>query len=295
MELRQLRQFLAVAETLNFHKAAARLHIAQPPLSMAIRRLETSLGAALFDRTTRGVVLTAAGQAALEHARDAVFHADQVRESIALANTNATGTLRMHFVASSMLAFVPRTIERFHATFPKAQLDLYEADTQAILKAIEVGESDIGVVRFPTPKLASITMEPVLSDRYIAALPMNHRLAKRKTLKLTELRDELFILPSQRMTPTSHLCVLAACHQAGFIPRIVQQGSQAQTIIALVESGLGVAIVPKLWELMAGRSVALRPLSDQRDGTTGLGIAYRTNAVTPLARHFLEFAKAIVG
>ncbi|KAF3997081.1 LysR family substrate-binding domain-containing protein [Glaciimonas immobilis] len=197
-------------------------------------------------------MLTVAGQAALEHARDAVFHADQVRASIALANTNATGTLRVHFVASSMLAFVLRTIERFRPAYPRAELDLYEADTQAILKAIEVGDTDIGVVRFPTSKLPSITKEPVLSDRYIAALPVTHRLAGRKTLKLTELRDEPFILPSQRMTPTSHLCVLAACYQTGFIPRIVQQGSQAQTIIALVESGLGVALVPKLWGAYGG-------------------------------------------
>ena len=286
-----MRQFLAVAETLNFHKAAARLHIAQPPLSMAIRRLETALGASLFDRTSRGVVLTAAGRAALEHARNAVFHADQVRESVAAVNANASGTLRVHFVASSMMAFVPRTIARFHAAYPKAELILYEADTQAILQAIEVGDTDIGVVRYPTPKLPSITMEPVLGDRYIAALPAHHRLARRKTLRLIELRDEPFILPSQRMTPTSHLNVLAACHQAGFSPRTVQQGSQAQTIIALVESGLGVALVPKLWQLMAGHAVALLPLAGQRDGVTGLGMAYRTNAVTPLARRFLEFAK----
>ena len=291
MELRQLRQFLAVAETLNFHKAAARLHIAQPPLSMAIRRLEASLSTRLFDRTSHGVVLTAAGHAALEHARDAVFHADQVRESVTAVNANAGGTLRVHFVASSMMAFVPRTIARFHETYPKAELDLVEADTQAILQAIKVGDADIGVVRFPTPKLPSITMEPVLGDRYIAALPAQHRLAKRKTLRLSELRDEPFILPSQRMTPTSHLNVLAACHQAGFSPHIVQQGSQAQTIIALVESGLGVALVPRLWQLMAGRSVVLRQLVGQRDGVTGLGVAYRSNAVTPLARRFLEFAK----
>jgi DNA-binding transcriptional LysR family regulator len=291
VELRQLRQFLAVAETLNFHKAAERLHIAQPPLSMAIRRLETSLGAQLFDRSSHCVVLTAAGRAALEHARDAVFHADLVRESVTAVSANASGTLRVHFVASSMMAFVPRTIARFHAAYPKAELDLHEADTHAILQAIEVGDTDIGVVRFPTPKLPSITMEPVLGDRYIAALPAQHRLAKRKALRLIELRDEPFILPSQRMTPTSYLNVLAACHHAGFSPRIAQQGSQAQTIIALVESGLGVALVPKLWQLMAGRSVALRPLAGQRDGITGLGMAYRSNAVTPLARRFLEFAK----
>jgi DNA-binding transcriptional LysR family regulator len=291
MELRQLRQFLAVAETLNFHRAAMRLHIAQPPLSIAIRRLEESLGAKLFERTSRAVKLTDAGRAALQSARNAVFHADQFRETVAQATGGSVGKLRMHFVCSSMVAFLPRALARFHMAYPKVQLDLHEDDTRSVVAFVQAGETDLGVVRTPTPVFSSVAIIPIHADRYVIALPKTHSLAKNKRLRLANFSGEPFILPSDEIHPTLHLSIVAACHQAGFSPRIVQQGFQVQTILALVESGLGVALVPEIWGRMAAADITLRPLVDQKHSTTGLAFAHRTEALTDMGRRMIEFSK----
>lgn len=291
MKLQQLRQFVAVAETLNFHRAAERLNIAQPPLSMAIRRLEDDLGVRLFERTSQSVVLTEAGKAALKPARQALFHADEVRRVLAQVKSGEIGRLRIGFVQSAMMAFLPRTIAQLRTLHPDVELDLAENDTQSVLSLIDAGEADIGIVRFPAPPFPSITLVPILSDGYIIALPEGHRLARSRKIELIDLSADGFVMPSERRNPSVYFSVMAACIQAGFSPNIVQHGEQAQTILAFVESGLGVALVPKMWERMAPRGVILRPLTDQTaTSRTGLSIAYRTNAMTFAKRRIIEIA-----
>lgn len=293
MKLQQLRQFLAVAETLNFHRAAERLNISQPPLSMAIRRLEEDLGAKLFERTSQSVVLTEAGRAALEHARNAVFHADQVRGVVAQIATGSAGELRVHFVPSAMLSFLPSALTQFRVKYPKIMLQLTEADTSTVLAKVEAGDTDLGVVRYPIPRVPSITMVPIHSDPYVVALPEDHPLAGRATLRLSDLSNDPFIMPSERGNPSLYSSIMASCLQAGFNPTVVQRGQQPQTIFALVESGLGIALVPKLWERMAMRKIVVRPLSGPQTGGSGLGIIFRTSATTQAMRELIEVAQDV--
>ena len=293
MKLQQLRQFVAVAETLNFHRAAERLNIAQPPLSMAIKRLELDLGIKLFERTSQSVRLTEEGKAVLGPARNVVFHADQIRQVLQQVTTGEIGRLHITFVPSSMMAFLPRTIARLRMTYPSIELDLAENDTQSILTLIDEGKTDIGIVRFPAPQMPSITLVPIQSDAYIVALPEGHRLAKARSVRLLDLAQDAFVLPSERGNPSMYFSVMAACLQAGFSPNVVQYGEQAQTILALVESGLGVAVVPQIWERVRLRNVVLKPLSDQKGSRTGLGIAYRTDALNLAMRKFLAIAQSV--
>lgn len=276
MDLKQLRQVLVLADTLNFRAAAERLHMAQPPLSVSIRKLEEEMGAQLFDRSRAGVKLTAVGKAVLEHARRTLHHAEQFRQAAQLAVGGHVGSLRVDYVASSTIHLLPRAIAGFRAAYPTVDLHLNEGNTDAIMLALRDGRTDVGIVRYPTPTVATVAMTTLQRDRYVVALPTSHRLARRARLKLGDLRREPFIFPSREQGSSgAYMSALLACQQAGFVPDIVQQATHAQSIVALVESGLGVALVPDIWENLAARTVVFKRLADMRNDDTGLAFACR--------------------
>lgn len=275
MDLKQLRQVLMLAETLNYRAAAERLHMAQPPLSVSIRKLEEELGTPLFDRSRAGVKLTAAGNAVLEHARRTLHHAEQFRQAAQLAVGGHVGTLRIEYVASSTIHLLPRAIAHFRAAYPTVDLQLLEGNTDAIMQALRDGRTEVGIVRYPTLNVPSVALTTVQRDRYVAALPANHPKARKVRLRLSDLRNEPFIFPARVQGPGAYMSALLACQSAGFMPNIVQQATHAQSIVALVESGLGVALVPDVWEQLAARTMVFRRLVGMRDGATGLAFACR--------------------
>ena len=275
MDLKQFRQVLVLAETLNFRAAAQRLHMAQPPLSVSIRKLEEEIGAELFDRSRAGVALTAAGNAALEHARHALYHTEQFRQTAVLAVGGHVGTLRIEYVASSTIDLLPHAIAHFRAAYPQVDLDLLEGSSDAIMLALRDGRTDVGMVRYPTANFPSVALTPLQRNHYVAALPKNHPQASKARLRLADLRDEAFIFPSRESGSGAYMAALLACQRAGFMPDIVQQATHAQSIVALVESGLGVALVPDIWESLAPRKVVFKRLAGMREGDTGLAFACR--------------------
>lgn len=276
MDLKQLRQVLVLAETLNFRAAAERLHMAQPPLSVSIRKLEEEIGAQLFDRSRAGVRLTAVGKGVLEHARRTLYHAEQFRQTARLAVGGHVGTLRIDYVASSTIRLLPHAIAHFRAAYPTVDLHLLEGSTDAIMLALHDGRTDVGIVRYPTSNVPSVAMTTLQRNRYVAALPTNHPKAGKTRLRLIDLRDEPFIFPSREQGSSgAYMSALLACQRAGFMPNIVQQATHAQSIVALVESGLGVALVPDIWENLAARTMVFKRLVDMRDDDTGLAFACR--------------------
>ncbi len=275
MNLKQLEQFVVIAETLSFREAARRLHISQPPLSVSVRKLEEELGQKLFDRSRRGVELTEVGAAVLTHARRVLFHADQFRRSAALAAEGQIGTLNVSFVGSATIQLLPRTIVQLRATHPMVGLRLVESGSNAIMEALRQGSIDVGIVRLPVPGHPSVMTSLIEREEYVAAFPMAHPLAGKSTLSLADLRDERFILPARSELSAAHLSIMFVCQQAGFVPNIVQECDQAQTILALVEAGLGVALVPSLWQHLALRAVAYRALPDIPENDLGLAFACR--------------------
>lgn len=289
MDSRQLRHFVAVAETLNYHRAAEQLHMSQPPLSASIRKLEEQLGVQLFERTRRGTALTAAGTAALEDARRALFHTEQFGRVATATARGEAGSLRIGFVGSATYALMPQVMPVFRARFPEVQLVLAESTTRRLLEDVQQGLLDAALLRFPLVRAHGAQLLPVERDRFVAALPVTHRLARRRRIALEELRDEPFVMFGAEAVPGLHAMALLACQKAGFVPRVQQEAVQVQTVVSLVESGLGVALVPSVAARHATRSLAFRPLQGPGAETEiGLALAWRAERETPAARRFRE-------
>lgn len=260
VETRLLRQFIAVAEELNFHRAAERLHMAQPPLSQAIRKLEDTLGLSLFERSNRSIALTPAGTAFLVSARRVLAElGDAIREAQAVASGKA-GRLAISFVGTAH-DLLPAALRRFRAEYPGIELVLREATTAEQLAAITAGEADIGLMRQPGIMIAQLASEILLREPILAALPDDHPLAGPETVSLAALAESDFIGTPRQLGIGFHDQIIGLCRLAGFSPRIVQEARQMQTIASLVASGLGVALIPGSLALMPRPGVAFRPIT----------------------------------
>jgi DNA-binding transcriptional LysR family regulator len=243
MELRHLRSFLVVADELHFSRAARRLHMAQSPLSQQIQRLERELGVQLFRRNRRRVELTDAGLAMLDHARRALDHAEQAAGAARAAGAGRAGRLDVGFLATAALALLPAVLPLFREAAPGATLRLTEAGSQDLLQALHRGELDVAFTRPPVPT-AELSTTVVWREPVIAVLPAAHRLCAGPNLDLADLRDEDFVTFPRWSAPEFYDHLLAACHDAGFAPRIVQEALAMPTVVGLVAAGLGVALVP---------------------------------------------------
>ncbi len=296
MDPRQLRQFVALASTLNYRRAAEQLHMSQPPLSASIRRLEAQLGVQLFERTRRGTALTAAGQAALDDAQRALFHAEQFGRVATAAARGEAGQLRVGFVGSATYALMPQLMPVFRSRYPDVHLVLAESTTRQLLDDVEQGHVDAGLLRFPVARATTARIQPVERDHFVAALPAQHPLARRTRLTLAALQDEAFVLYSASAVPGLHAMALQACQQAGFMPRVQQEAVQVQTVVSLVESGLGVALVPSVAARHANRAVVFRRLHGPGAAVEiGIALAWRAEQETPAARRFRECLLSLAG
>ncbi len=289
MDLRQLRQFIAVAETLNFRKAAERLHMAQPPLSMAVRRMEHELGAPLFVRGRRGVRLTELAEAILDDARRVVLHAEHLHRSAATAISGTSGALRVAFVGSATYSLLPRILPRFRERYPDIALELREGTTTKILEEIGKGSLDLGLVRYPVLEPHATVLTAVEPDTLVAVLPAESPLRRRKRLSLRDLALEKFVMYSATAAANLRGQVMLACQAAGFTPRVVQEAVQVQTIISLVESGMGIALVPSNSSRHGPGGVVFRRLAPTDAGlSVAIALASRPEPVIPTASRFRE-------
>lgn len=260
IETRLLRQFVAVAEELNFHRAAGRLHMAQPPLSQAIRKLEDTLGLSLFERSNRSVALTPAGAAFLATARRVLALIDEgIREAQAVAAGQA-GQLSITFVGTAH-DLLPLALRRFRAEYPGIELVLREATTAEQIAAVTAGEADIGLMRQPGIMIAQLASESLLREPILSALPDDHPLAGQEAVPLAALAGDDFIGTPRQLGIGFHDQIIGLCRLAGFSPRIVQQARQMQTVASLVASGLGVALIPASLALTPRTGVTFRPIA----------------------------------
>ena len=293
IELRHLRSFVAVAEELHFGRAAARLGIAQPPLSQQIQRLEAGLGTRLFDRTNRRVALTDAGRALLEHAGRVLQGSAAAVEAVRRAARGESGPLRVAFAASVMFLSLPRIIRAFRQRYPEVRLDLREMPTGLQLEALRAEELDIGFLRQPDPD-PELELETVMSEPLRAAVPVGHPLATRSRIRLESLAAEPFVLFPREIAPGLHAQVLALCRSAGFAPRVVQESRELYTTVSLVEAGMGVTIIPASVAKMGWTSVRYLPIASLL-ARTRIAAAWRTDRDRPVIHSFLEMARARAG
>jgi DNA-binding transcriptional LysR family regulator len=291
MDLRRIRHFNVLAETLNFSRAAERLHIAQPALSVSIQKLETELGTRLFERTPTGVLLTPSGQAALVEARRLLYHGEQLLRSARDAAQGTGGRLRIGFVGSTIFRVIPTLIPSFRSQYPGVELVLREATSARILEMLKEEALDLGIVRTPLLQAHGATLHILQRDTFVAALPRAHPLATREPLTLPDLAGEPFIMYSAVEAAGLHASAMAACEAAGFAPAIAQEATQVPTVVALVESGLGVALVPEVMRGHREPQVVYRDLHGLEASATTLALAWQGGNETPAAQRFIELAR----
>jgi DNA-binding transcriptional LysR family regulator len=289
-DLRQLRQFIAVAEHLHFGRAAAALHISQPPLSRSIQDLEAKLGAKLLERSRRKVELTAAGAWYLEEARQVLARLERAGRSVAERSAGGTGALRIGFVTIADYSVLPDLLSRFKAAYPGVSLALRELVTESQLEALGAGDLDLGFVLPPLPT-RDIESVAVNREPLVVALPSRHPLARdRGPLSVRALAEEPFVMVPANLARGLSDVVLGVCTRAGFAPRIAQEAVQMQTVVSLVSSGLGVAIVPASLLNLRRSGVVYRPVRD-RHPRIELRLAWRRDARSAPLERFVEMAK----
>ncbi|HET8979237.1 MAG TPA: LysR substrate-binding domain-containing protein [Solirubrobacteraceae bacterium] len=265
MELRQLRYFVAVAEELHFRRAAARLHISQPPLSQQIAALEGELGVRLLERTRRRVELTAAGEAFLRDARATLAELDVAVSTAKAIDAGLEGVLRVGFVGSALLSIVPAMVQRFRRARPGVEVELRERSTVEQLRAVSTGLIDIGLVRPPIETDETLHTEVVRRERTIAAIPEGHPLAALRRVPLRRLAAEPLVLFPRRQAPGFHDLLIGHMAATGATPRVVQYAPEMMTIIGLVAAGIGVSPVPASVAHLALDGMTYRPLSGAPD------------------------------
>jgi DNA-binding transcriptional LysR family regulator len=290
IELRHLRYFVAVAEELHFGRAAEKLHMAQPPLSQQIKRLETLLGCELFIRTSRAVSLTAAGDALLERSGRLIARVKDDVEFVRRVGRGEKGKLRVGFVGSAMLTRLPETLHEYRRLFPDVELQLQEMYTASILDGLQQYSIDVGIVRDGdlTPNLESI---PILEERLIAIVPRRHALAARFRIRVVQLTDEPFVFYPQSAGRTAWERTMQVCDAHGFRPTVVQEAPHWVTIVSLVGAGLGVSIAPECIAKITTGNVVSRPLTHR--ASSFLNLAYRPNETSPVVREFARLTQRV--
>jgi DNA-binding transcriptional LysR family regulator len=287
IELRHLRYFLVVAEALHFSKAARQLGMAQPPLSQQIKRLEQLLGHALFERTTRGVKLTPAGQLLARRARSTMEKVDEDLAQVRRLGRGEEGTLTVGFSGSVMFTELPAAIQSFRYRYPKVELRLRELVTSAQIAALLNGQIDLAFLRDGDPT-EGIRITTLSKERYVAVLPEAHALAVRRTLSVKALEGEPFIMFARRMGPLAYDRTIACCERGGFRPNIVQDAPQWLTLVRLVAAGLGVTLAPACVARVAMPGAVYREVKTACRTSIDLGVKAGTESV--LARNFIEIA-----
>lgn len=273
MELRQLRYFLAVAEELHFTRAAERLHVSQPPLTVAVRQLEQELGATLLDRTTRRVRLTAAGEALRDRARTILDEVEAAATWSADVGAGTAGRLRVGFVSSASYEIVPRALRAFRASRPAVRLDLAPLASGEQVEGLLAGEIDVGVVRDADP-LPGVRLEPIAEERLVCVLPAGHPLAELERIPPERAGAEPLVLFPYRLMPGYLRRVLELLDPGGGAVRVVQQAVHQETVLGLVAAGIGCSVLPESVERFGMPEVMMRPFVG--DPTTTLQIATRT-------------------
>ena len=292
IETRLLRQFIAVAEELNFNKAAIRLHMAQPPLSQAINRLEDKLGFSLFTRNKRGVKLTPAGDAFLNTAYSTlkelelgIEHARQVSQGIA-------GKLTVTALSIAYYESLLSTLRQFRESYPKVQLIIKEMPSSSQARAIVSGEADIAFMRKLPISAQNVESRLLLDEEIVMAMPADHPKAKEGRIDLRDFAGEDFVFTPQALGIGYHSQLIALCEAAGFYPRVAQEAAQIQTLIGLVACGFGVALVP---ESIAGSIMRdkvlfrrINPVTASPNPAIGLYMSWNTDNQSPLMDSFIS-------
>jgi len=293
MELRHIRYFLTVVEEGNISRAAERIGIGQPPLSLQIRDLENRVGTRLFHRIAKGVELTAAGQAFHELVKSMPEQAERAVSAALRAARGELGSLRIGYTGSAISnPAVPLVIGAYRSAYPGVEIALTQGDTLGLANAVSEGEIDAAFLRqeFTEPG-GKLQSRLLAEERLMAVLPTSHPAAAQDAVDLASLRDDLFVLVPRHRGETLFDTIMAACDQAGFKPRLDLSAPQVPTTVYLVAAKMGVSLAPESLSHVRGDGTVFRPLSGEYP-TARLTLVWRRGDTSPFLRHFLDLAKA---
>lgn len=288
MELRHLRYFVAVAEELHFGRAAEKLHIAQPPLSQQIRKLEEELGIQLFLRTKRRVELTDAGRMFLEEARLTIAQAEQTVRVAGRVSRGLIGRLNVGFASVTLYGVLPKIVRTFRSQSPQVELIFQELYSPNQLQALLRREIHVGLLQPPVDD-ERLAFKVVAREPLVVVLPEDHHLSHLLEIPLRALTTEPFLLFPRNVRPQIYDQIINLCHDAEFSPNIVHETSPQQTIIGLVAAGIGVSLVPTSLENIRMPGVVYRPMSDSQLLFETV-VAWRRDDPSPVLQRFLEAA-----
>lgn len=297
MDVRQLRHFAAVAETLHFGRAAERLHMTQPPLSQSIMALERELGAPLFVRTKRNVQLSALGEQWLPHVLEALVALDELPTTARHMRDGQSGYLALSFVSTADYSVLPSLVRRYSQAYPHVEIRLFEATSDLQIPAIVEGQRHAGIVIPPAdqPLPPSLAYRRLLREPLVAAVPSawidEGRIHSETELSNEEVLASPLILFPKQVAPAFHDLVTGYYAALGGAARIVQEAIQMQTIISLVSSGLGIALVPASLRNLARAGVRYVPLAGVAPELE-TGVVWRRSEVSPTLTNFLALLDA---
>jgi DNA-binding transcriptional LysR family regulator len=295
VELRHLRQFIAVAEEGHITRAAERLGLQQPPLSQRIKNIEDELNVQLFRRRPRGVELTEAGRVFLERARATLAHYDSAFEATRSAARGEQGRLCIGIQPTTLFhPFVPSVIRAFRTAYPQVTLTLDECLRTEQIERLRNQQLDIGFLRSPLDGHEDFLVYPLLNEPMVAALPSDHALARSRRraapLSLKDLADEQFIIYARQTGPAFYEATMTACLKAGFTPRLGQEAPRITSALSLVAVGLGVSLVPACLQNMTMNGVVYRNIKGiQPKAVLMLGL--RRGDGSAVVRNFVKLAR----
>jgi len=293
MELRHLRYFIAVAEELNFRRAAERLHISQPPLTTQLQQLEEEIGVKLLERDSHHVALTAAGGVFLQSCRQLLSDADAAAQAARRAARGEMGRLAIGFIPSLAHGIVPSLLRDYRRRFPDVELILAEMDTSQQLEELMARRLDVGLMGAWLPlENTELDLVAIAEEPLIAALPEDHSLAQRRTLHLAALSHEKFVLASRQNASGYNRWLIRLCEKAGFKPQIVRESyRRTTTVLNYVAAGFGVTIVPAQFSRVPTSGIVFVPLA-RRTPLYRYCAFWRRDGCTPVLERFITAARA---
>ncbi|GLX14188.1 LysR family transcriptional regulator [Pseudomonas straminea] len=292
-ELAQLRCFTTVATELNFRRAAERLNMTQPPLSRQIQLLEHSLGVELFTRSTRSVALTAAGRAFFIEAQNLLERAHQAAASARRFAAGDIGSVSISFVGSAVYEFLPRVIAEARLNQPQVKISLSEMNTHQQHEALRTRRIDLGIVRQPLLQ-AGYENECLVREPFVLAIPRQHPLAAVGQVSVGDLDGAPFLMYSHAAYPPFNELLTGMFRSAGVAPEYVQWLGSSLTILALVNAGMGLALVPRCATNVVFKDVCFREIDLGEGIQSELHLTWRSNNDNPACLMLLEAIRAAV-
>jgi len=294
MELRHLRYFVAVAEELNFTRAAERLGISQPPLSLQIRQLEKELGTPLFLRRARSVELTDAGRLLLEEARVILKQVETAKSGVRRRGRGETGRIVIGSAGATYFhGVIPEIIREYGMRYPDIILAPQASNTSLLVARLRAGQVDIALIRPPIDDVEGLTIVPLINEDTVVILPNGHRLSKLASVPLAALAKEVFVLYPRALNPGNYDAVLAACRRAGFNPTLGQEAPQIVSVIPLVAAGFGVSIVPRSTARILPDEVCYRPIEADAPRAE-ISLAHCRRGSSRAVQNFVAVARRVI-